>query len=138
MNRIFYALVACTLGALPAGADSYRAINWLTVNPIAATEFEVILKPGASARAVWCAASDYSWKRLGQYKKTDLIVKSAVGPSVTKPGRNGVVFTTDPEQLDGSPNQYHVVRINQAGESLSVGHAKLFCPLIPGPAYDTR
>ncbi|MEP2030205.1 MAG: hypothetical protein ABJI96_16020 [Paracoccaceae bacterium] len=138
MKTISYAVVALALGALPAAAESYRAINWLTVNRIAETEFEVILKAGASAPGVWCAASDYSWKRLGKYKKTDLIIKSAVGPSVTNPGRNGVVFTVDPGQLSGTPNKFHLVGINRAGESLSVGHAKMFCPLIPGPAYDTR
>ena len=135
MNAFFFAILALVIGALPAGADTFRAINWLYVNPITATEYEVVLKPGASPRGVWCAASDYSGRRLGRYNKTDLIVKSAVGPSVTQPGRNGVVFTIDPSQLDDAPTKSHSVTINKAGASLSVGHAKMFCPLFPGPFF---
>lgn len=136
MNAVFFAIVALVVGALPAGADTFRAINWLNVNPITKTEFEVVLKPGASPRAIWCAASDYSGRRLGRYNKTDLIVKSAVGPSVTQPGRKGVVFTIAPLQLDAAPNKSYSVTINKVGAMWSVGHAKMFCPLLPGPFYN--
>ncbi len=138
MNTISFAVFAVAVGALPAGADTYRAINWLNVNPISATEFEVVLKAGASPSGVWCAASDYSWKRLGKYTKTDLIVKSAVGPSITQPDRNGVVFTIDPSQLGAAPTKSLLVQINKVGASMSASHAKMFCPLLPGPAYNSR
>ena len=135
MNAFLPAVLALVVSALPVVADTFRAINWLYVNPITATEYEVVLKPGASPRAVWCAASDYSGRRLGRYNKTDLIVKTPAGPSVTHPGRNGVVFTIDPSQLDVALTKSHSVTINKAGASLSVGHAKMFCPFFPGPFF---
>ena len=138
MNTMFFAVFTILAGALPASADTYRAINWLNVNPISDTEFEVVLKAGASPSGVWCAASDYSWKRLGKFKKTDLVVKSAAGPSVTRSDRNGVVFTVDPGQLDVVPTKSFFLQINKVGASVSVGHAKMFCPLLPGPAYSSR
>lgn len=138
MNAISYAALALLVGALPAGAETFRAINWLNVSAITATEFEVVLKPGASSRGVWCAASDYSWRRLGRYKKTELIVKTSTGPSVTQPGRNGVVFTIDPNQVDAAPTRLFIVTTKRVGASMSVGHAQMFCPLLPGPAYNWR
>jgi hypothetical protein len=135
VNVISCAALALLVGVLPASADTFRAINWLYVNPITATEYEVVLKPGASPRGVWCAASDYSGRRLGRYNKTDLIVKTPAGPSVTHPGRNGVVFTIDPSQLDVALTKSHSVTINKAGASLSVGHAKMCCPFFPGPLF---
>lgn len=138
MNVISCAALALLVGVLPASADTFRAINWLNVSPITETEFEVVLKPGASPRGVWCAASDYSWRRLGRDKKTDLIVKTPAGPSVTQPEHNGVVFTIDPNQVEVTPTKSLTVTTKRVGASLSVGHAKMFCPLLPGPAYNWR
>ena len=86
------AAFALLIGTLPASANSFRARNTLTVNPITATEFEVVKKASSSPRAMWCAASDFSGRGLGRYKKTDLIIKTPIGPSVTQPGRIGTFF----------------------------------------------
>lgn len=127
VNVIGCAAFALLVGALPARANSFRAINTLTVNPITATEFEVIKKASTSPRAMWCAASDYSGRGLGRYNKTDLIIKTPIGPSATQPGRNGVVFTIDPNQSDVAPTKSQSVTIKTAGASMSVGHAQMFC-----------
>jgi hypothetical protein len=71
-------------------------------------------------------------------KKTELIVKTSTGPSVTQPGRNGVVFTIDPNQVDAAPTRLFIVTTKRVGASMSVGHAQMFCPLLPGPAYNWR
>ncbi|MEP2030773.1 MAG: hypothetical protein ABJI96_18925 [Paracoccaceae bacterium] len=136
MNTGLIALVALVIGTLSASADTFRAINWLYVNPITETEFEVVLKPGASPRATWCAAADYSGKRLGRYNKTDLVVLSAAGPGVTQSRFKGVVFTIDPSRLETDPTQSYSVTIYKVGAMLSVGHAKTFCPFYPGPFYN--
>lgn len=135
MKAVFVAISALVVSAFPAGANTFRAINWLDVNPITQTEFEVVLQAGASPRAVWCAAADYSGKRLGRYNKTDLYVISAAGPSVTQPKRNGVVFTIDPAELDTDPIKSHSVTIYKVGATWSVGHAKTFCPFFPVPFF---
>lgn len=136
MNKYCLALIVLASGPIPADAETFRAINWLNVNPISKTEFEVVLQPGASPRAVWCAASDYSGKRLGHYNKTDLVVKTAVGPSVTQTNRKGVTFSIIPKQDSDATSKSYSVTIKKVGATLSVGHAHLFCPFLPGPFFD--
>lgn len=135
MNAVLIAILTLIVGASSASAQTFFATNWLNVNPISASTFEVVLKPGASPRSVWCAASDYSGRRLGRYNKTELIVKSAVGPAVTQANRKGVVFTIDPSQVDVPPTKSYSVSIKKVGASMGVGHANGFCPFLPGPSY---
>lgn len=125
--NVIGATLALLVGALPANAKSYKAINRLTVNPINATEFEVIKRTSSSPRAMWCAAADYSGRRLDSYNKTDLIIITPIGPSTTQPDRNGVTFTIDPNQSDVAPTRSYSVTVKTAGASMSVGHAKTFC-----------
>jgi hypothetical protein len=125
--NVIGAALALLVGALPANAKSFKAINRLTVNPISATEFEVINRASSSPRALWCAAADYSGRRLDRYNKTDLIIITPIGPSMTQPDRNGVIFTIDPNQSDVAPIKSYSVTVKTAGASMSVGHAKMFC-----------
>ena len=127
VNVVGCAAFALLIGTLPASANTFRARNTLTVNPITATEFEVVKKASSSPRAMWCAASDFSGRGLGRYKKTDLIIKTPIGPSVTQPGRIGVMFTIDPDKSDIPSSKSGSVTVKTAGASLSVGHAQTFC-----------
>ena len=125
--KVIGVVFALLVGALPASAKSFKAINRLTVNPINATDFEVIKKASSSPRAMWCAAADYSGRRLDRYNKTDLIIITPIGPSTTQPDRNGVTFTIDPNQSNVAPTKSYSVTVKTAGASMSVGHAKTFC-----------
>lgn len=125
--KIMGLALVLSIGALPATAKSFTAVNRLTVNPINATEFEVIKRPASSPRQMWCAAADYSGRRLGRYNKTDLIIVTPIGPSTTQANRNGVVFSIDPNQSGVAPTKSFSVTVKTAGASMSVGHAKSFC-----------
>ncbi|MEP2031540.1 MAG: hypothetical protein ABJI96_22825 [Paracoccaceae bacterium] len=126
-NTIGAAALALIIGTVPATAQSFRSTNWLTVNPVGPTEFEVIKKASTSPRAMWCAASDYSGRVLGRYSKTELIIVKPIGPAETQQGRNGVVFTIDAAQSPVEPKRSSSVTIQREGASMSAGHAKTLC-----------
>ena len=126
-NLIGAVTLALLAGVIPANAKSFQATNWLTVNPVGPTEFEVIKKASTSPRAMWCAAADYSGRVLGRYKKTELIIVKPIGPAETQQQRNGVVFTIDPAQSPVEPKRSSSVTIKKAGASMSAGHARTLC-----------
>ena len=115
------------LGALPAQANSFTAVNRLTVNPVSASEFEVIESNGAGARQIWCAAAEYNERVLGNQRETELIVKTKRGPSITQPGRKGVVFTNNPANVSATITKSVSVSLNTPGMSLPSHHARTFC-----------
>jgi hypothetical protein len=93
-------------------------MNKLDVNPLTATEFEVIQGRRSSPKKIWCAASDYSQHPLDT-------INTPSGPSVTEPGRKAVGFTIDPNQM--APVKSSTVTIKTVGASLSASHASTFC-----------
>ena len=98
-------MIAVFGGGLASGvyAQSFESGTRLPVNPVSGSQFEVIEEGSVGSPQVWCAAATYSNDVLGQYAKTELTVISPRGPSVTSPGRKGVVFTTDTTGLDVVP-----------------------------------
>ena len=122
---VISAVSAILISGLPASANSFKAMNRLVVNPLTVTEFEVVQRPGSSPKKIWCAASDYTQNALGQSSKTDIIIKTPSGPSVTEPGKKGVGFTIDPNQV--TPVKSSSVSIKTVGASMSASHAATFC-----------
>lgn len=95
----------------------------LQVNPVSATEFEVIESGGAGAQDIWCAAARYTEDVLG-ITRGRLYISRARGPALTVPGRKGVVFTTQP-----TPDAFTSVSVSvrQSGMNLPIFHALQFC-----------
>lgn len=116
----------CLLAA-PAVAQSFRAENRVVVNPLPGGEFEVIESHGFGARGLWCAAADYAREVLGAAGTSRVYVRQARGPSVTKPGRKGVIFTLDPSGLQASRVFITGGSLRIVGANLSVDHAYIFC-----------
>jgi hypothetical protein len=127
MKTTSFVICAMLASTLPASAESYRAVNRLIVNPISATEFDVIESHGAGARQIWCAAAEYNEKVLRNVRQSELIVKTARGPSVTSPGSKGVVFTNNPANVSVPVTKAVSVSVKVAGQSLSSNHARQFC-----------
>ena len=125
MKAIISAISALLISGLLASADSFKSINRLDVNPLTATEFEVVQGRRSSPKKIWCAASDYTQRALGQSSKTDITINTPSGPSVTEPGRKAVGFTIDPNQM--TPVKSSTVTIKTVGASLSASHASTFC-----------
>ena len=59
-TRLLETLAFAAFAATAASAQSYRAINYLVVVPLNATDFEVIEARGEGARGIWCAAADFA------------------------------------------------------------------------------
>ncbi|MEP2027889.1 MAG: hypothetical protein ABJI96_04160 [Paracoccaceae bacterium] len=125
MKVIIGAISVLLISGLPASANSFKAMNRLDVNPLTATEFEVIQRPRTRPKKIWCAASDYTQNALGLPSKTEIFIKTPSGSSVTEPGKKGVGFTVDPNQV--SPVKSSSVSIKTAGVSMSASHAATFC-----------
>ncbi len=122
-------LFAVFLSALPipASAQTYQAINLLNVIPVDSSSFEVIEDNSEGARGIWCAAAGFAEDRLGANGPAELYVKRGRGPSVSLPGRKGVVFTLQASQLNDPVIKSYSVTVDQPGLSLPVGHAIQFC-----------
>lgn len=123
-------LTAFLLAALLPGMAGSQAIGIglgfaprLQVNPISATQFEVIESGGAGAQDIWCAAASYAEGALGRTRGR-LYIARARGPAETVPGRKGVVFSVEP-----TPGAFTSVSVSvrQAGMNLPIFHALQFC-----------
>lgn len=113
--------------APPADAQGYQAVNRLQVNPLSASDFEVIEGRGEGARGLWCAAADYIKARNGAGANPRIYVKRARGPAATVPGRKGVIYTTDAGSLGAGPSQSLSVTVRSVGVGLPTNHAIQFC-----------
>ena len=122
-------MIAVFGGGLASGvyAQSFESGTRLPVNPVSGSQFEVNEEGSVGSPQVWCAAATYSNDVLGQYAKTELTVISPRGPSVTSPGRTGVVFTTDTTGLDVVPRAANSATTDIAGVTFAVSMALTFC-----------
>lgn len=120
-------LMAATVVALPvtAQAQSFRAINDLTVVPLGGASFEVIEAYGEGPRGMWCAAAEFAIHRLGA--KDRVYIRAARGPARSVSGAKSVVFTTDPASLPREPFKSYSISTSQVGMGLPVEHAFQFC-----------
>lgn len=125
--RCLYAIALCISLPISASAQSYVAINRLPVVALEGGDFEVIERRGEGARGIWCAAASFAIDRAGMARDQRIYVKTARGPSISAPGRKGVVFTQDVGHLSQSPSKSYSVSVRQVGQGLPVNHAVQFC-----------
>ena len=125
MRRIFLTAALAALLPVLANAQSYRAINKLTVVPLGGSNFEVIEQRGEGARGILCAAAEYAERRLGATGR--VYIREGRGPSRTVQGRKGVVFTTNAASLPQGPSQSVIVSTSRVGAGLPIAHAIQFC-----------
>jgi len=67
-STLIATVIACVLPAI-ASASTYRASNDLNVVPLSGSTFEVIASNGEGPRGLWCAAAEYSERRLGKFDR---------------------------------------------------------------------
>ena len=125
MRRFMFAAAVITALPAVANAQSFRAINGLTVVPLTRASFEVIEARGEGPRGIWCAAAEYAERRLGARGR--VYVSEARGPSRSVRGRKAVVFTVNANALPRGPFQSTNVTTAQVGVGLPVAHALQFC-----------
>ncbi|MEQ6204106.1 hypothetical protein ABMC88_13735 [Sulfitobacter sp. HNIBRBA2951] len=120
-------LAAAIATALPAiaSAQTYRASNDLTVVPLTRSTFEVIESRGEGPRGMWCAAAEYSERKLGKFGR--VYIAKARGASQTRDGRKAVTFTTNAASLSQGPSTSVSLSTRQVGVGLNTAHAIQFC-----------
>lgn len=126
MSPLFFATAFCVLPAV-AGAQTYTAFNDLAVIPLSSSSFEVIESDGEGPRGIWCAAASFAQDRAAVPTSTRMYIKTPRGPSVSRAGATGVVFTTDTAELPSPPVRSYSVSVRQQSAGLTVAHASQFC-----------
>lgn len=126
MQRVFISAVLVFGLSCAARAGTEGDEDRLIVNRIDRSDFEVVETHNMDARAFWCGAASQLERREGRPGTTPIYIKSPRGPSVTAPGRNGVVFTTDPAGLGPVPDM-RSVNVSRAGQMLKAYQARGFC-----------
>lgn len=117
-------MVYCLAGSAGAGTEGDE--DRLIVNRIDRSDFEVVETRGMAARAFWCGAASFIERREGMPGTTPIYLKSPRGPSVTSPGGQGVVFTTEPAGLEPRPDMVNV-DVRRPGQVLKAFQARGFC-----------
>jgi hypothetical protein len=122
-----YILATILAAVVPAIADAqtYRAVNRLTVVPLSGSSFEVIEAYGEGPSGMWCAAADYAKRRLGTRGRIYILEGRGASQSVS--GRKSVVFTTDANSLPQGPITSISLSTSQVGVGLPINHAIQFC-----------
>lgn len=128
--RCFVTCLCLFSMALPATSQAYRSVIWLYVVPITEDTFEVIEDGSIGPSEFWCAGADYARAAGLDGVRKRMYVETPRGPSKTRPGRMGVVFTTNPgDDIKDTPSSYSVT-VKRRGENLSIAHARNFCHYI--------
>ena len=99
----------------------------MVINRLNATDFEVIEERSFGTAGFWCGAATYTERRQGRSETTPLYVKRPRGPSLTVPGRQGVVFTTDATGLPPADPGRVTLTVERAGATLKSAQARRYC-----------
>ncbi|WP_220799457.1 hypothetical protein [Roseobacter sp. OBYS 0001] len=127
MLRAILTGLCCVFFSVPAGAQPYRAINWLYVVPVSQNSFEVIDDGRSSAKDFWCAGSDYARAFGLDGVRKRLYILDPLGDSKTTAGAKGVMFTVSPDDaMKNTPSSYSV-SVKRGNENLAISHAYNFC-----------
>lgn len=115
--------VAC---AACAGPQPFLTRNDHRVYAFPDGRFEVLARPGTSGRAYFCAAGDYAQRRLNARNSDSVVLVEPNGSSRAIDGGRSAVFEVRP-QAEATREVAVLVRMNRAGDSLAVAHARALC-----------
>lgn len=121
------AAVIVVLAPLAASAATTGEEDTIVINPLNATDFEVLEDMNSDAGYYWCGAATFIERRSGRSGLTEIYVKRPRGPSVTAPGRTGVVFSTSNAGLPAAGGNRLTVSVDQPGLMLKSVQARRFC-----------
>lgn len=119
---MFVALTPWVANAATQGEE-----DTIVINPINATDFEVIQGTNFGAAEFWCGAATFIERRSGRSELTPVYVKRPRGPSLTAPGQNGVVFTTSNAGLPPADSSRLSLTVSSSGAMLKSVQARRYC-----------
>lgn len=112
--------------ATPGSALAWRSYDWLQVNPVSETVFEVVGQPRSGGPQYWCAAGEYAFQVLGASTTDQLYLVRGRGPAVTVNRRSAVHFSlVKPDAPPPAPS--YSLSVTVVGEAMSVAVAWNYC-----------
>ena len=126
MKHLIKASVLAAFYAMPVMADTRSEELSLIINPINATDFEVVRQMGMGPHEFWCAAASYNEARAGRSELLQIYLKRPLGPSVTAPGRQGVIFSLSNAGLPPRSDRL-TVTVEEPGATLKSVQARRYC-----------
>lgn len=122
-------LSAVILAFIPVAGSSATTgeEDTIVINPINATDFEVLEDMSSDAGYYWCGAATFIERRSGRSGLTEVYIKRPRGPSVTAPGRTGVVFSTSSAGLPADGGNRVTVTVDRPGVMLKSVQARRYC-----------
>lgn len=125
--RCIVALLALALSPHFVSASMLREEDTLEINRINTTDFEVIQGTNFGAAEFWCAAATFIERRSGLSELTPIYVKRPEGPSVTRAGQRGVVFSTSSAGLPVDDGVRLTLSVRTVGKMLKSVQARRYC-----------
>lgn len=98
----------------------------MRIAPLNATDFEVVETRSMGAADFWCGAATFVERRSGLPETTSIYLKRPRGPSISTPGRNGVVFSTSNAGLPSEVERI-TLSVERPGDMLKSVQARRFC-----------
>lgn len=126
MRGILSAVIGALLPVMGLSATTGEE-DTIVINPINATDFEVLEDMSSDAGYYWCGAATFVERRSGRSGLTEVYIKRPRGPSVTVPGRTGVVFSTSDAGLPAASGNRLTVTVDKPGTMLKSVQARRYC-----------
>lgn len=126
MKHHVLALV-CALTPTIAAAATMGEEDTIVINPLSGADFEVIAGINFGAAEYWCGAATFVERRSGKSELTPIYVKRAEAPSVSAPGRKGVVFSLSNAGLPAETGARLTLSVDDPGVMLKSVQARRYC-----------
>lgn len=123
---ILRALVVAAVVLTPNWALAFKASNWLKVNPVSGTVFEVVGLTGSGPGDYWCAAAEYVMRTQTNSATQRIYVVRGLGQSETTDRKSAVQFSiSEPVDVDTRPGLS--LSVERVGENLNSASARSYC-----------
>ena len=126
MRRVLF-LMLCAAMPLMGHAATNGEEDSIVINPLNGSDFEVIGGINFGAAEYWCGAATFVERRSGKSELTPIYVKRGEAPSVTAPGRKGVVFSLSDAGLPADAGGRLTLSVDAPGIMLKSVKARRYC-----------
>ncbi|PTX72352.1 hypothetical protein C8N31_11165 [Sulfitobacter mediterraneus] len=127
MRGACHALIMACLPLTVAASTDGEEDRFLVINPLSASDFEVVQGMNMGAAEFWCGAASYVERRLGLSETTPIYLKRPRGPSQTAAGRKAVTFSLSNAGLPPDDPGRLTLTVKQPGTMVKSASARRYC-----------